>query len=88
MNVRYESLSDVLVVRLRRGAAIAEIREDGRGSRFSFDEKGRLVALEIVDASRRRDLMRSFEGRLEVFLDAGGSSRKVEDVGDEGGSNA
>lgn len=86
MKVRYENLSDVLIVHLQQGKPIAEVREDGLGSRFSFDKDGHLVAMELVDASRRPDLMRFFEGRLEQAFGDGVRRRRMEDVGDEGGS--
>lgn len=85
MKVRYENLSDVLVVHVQPGTPIADVRQDGRGNLFGFDEEGELVVLEIVDASRRMDLMRSFEGLVDRFR-SDGAPRRREDVDDEGGS--
>lgn len=69
MNVRYEALQDVLIMKLRSGVPIAEIREDEGGSVYCYDDTGRLVALEIVDASRNLEKIRWLERRLNEFVD-------------------
>ena len=51
MNVRYDRASDVLTIRPREGE-VAE-SDDGRPRvTLDFDTDGRLLAIEILDASR------------------------------------
>src|SRR5690625_4771509 len=83
--VRYESLSDTLIFHLRPGVPSAEIREDLGGSSYFYDANGELVAMEIVDASSQRELVRSLECRLERFADGlrrrRGSGKEFSDEG-------
>jgi uncharacterized protein YuzE len=53
MKVSYDQQTDTLSVILKADVAIAESDEDKPGVILDYDERGDLVSLEILDASRR-----------------------------------
>ena len=55
MNVRYDRSADVLTIRLREGT-VAESDEERPGVILDFDAEGRVLAIEILDASRQVEL--------------------------------
>ena len=63
MKVSYDSKTDTLSVVLREDVAVAETDEDRPGVILDFDEEGNLIALEILDASRRVTETRRIEFR-------------------------
>lgn len=53
MKVRYDSKTDTLTILLKEEAKVA-VSDDGKpGAILDFDSAGDLVAVEILDASRR-----------------------------------
>ena len=52
MKVSYDAQTDTLTVILREDAVVAESDEDKPGVILDYDMDGRLVSLEILDASR------------------------------------
>lgn len=55
MNVRYDRSADVLTIRFREGT-VAESDEERPGVILDFDAEGRVLAIEILDASRQVEL--------------------------------
>ncbi len=53
MKVSYDPRTDTLSVVLKEGVPVSESDEDKPGVILDYDEKGDLVSLEILDASRR-----------------------------------
>jgi len=52
MKVNYDSKTDILTI-IFTDTLVAESDEDKSGVILDYDEKGNLVSLEILDASRR-----------------------------------
>ena len=53
MKVSYDPKTDTLSFILKENAQIAESDEDKPGVILDYDERGDLVSMEILDASRR-----------------------------------
>lgn len=65
MNVTYDPKTDTLSIVLRPGP-VAESDEEKPGVILDYDEAGRLVSLEILDASRQIPDFASMEFRVAV----------------------
>ena len=53
MKATYDRKTDTLSIILRDGVAISESDEEKPGVILDYDEKGNLVSLEVLDASKR-----------------------------------
>lgn len=53
MKASYDPKTDTLSLILKDGATVAESDEDKPGVILDYDERGDLVSMEILDASRR-----------------------------------
>ena len=61
MKVSYDPRTDTLTVILRDDVQVAESDEDKPGVILDYDDQGNLVALEILDASKRVTETRKIE---------------------------
>lgn len=61
MKVSYDPKTDTLTVILRDGTPVTESDEDKPGVILDYDERGNLVSLEILDASKRVSETRKIE---------------------------
>ena len=52
MKVKFDSHTDTLTFVLREGARVAESDEDKPGVILDYDDAGRLISIEVVDASK------------------------------------
>lgn len=64
MKVRYDRRADILRVILKEGVAVAESDEGRPGVILDFDDDGNLLALEVLDASRRVTETKSVDFQL------------------------
>jgi uncharacterized protein YuzE len=64
MKVNYDPKTDTLSVILKDNTPIAESDEDKPGVILDYDEKGNLVSLEILDASKRVTEARKIEFQM------------------------
>lgn len=53
MKISYDPRTDTLSLVLKEDAAVAESDEDKPGVILDYDQRGDLVSMEILDASRR-----------------------------------
>ena len=60
MKVIYDQVADILTIILTE-APVAESDEDKPGVILDYDDKGNLVSLEILDASRRVNIPSKIE---------------------------
>ncbi len=60
MKVNYDAQTDTLTIELKRGK-VAESDESKPGVILDFDEAGNLLAVEVMDASKRAENPKSVE---------------------------
>lgn len=61
MKVFYDERADTLSLVLKPGVTVAESDEDKPGVILDYDERGELVSIEILEASRRVTDTRNIE---------------------------
>ena len=61
MKATYDAKTDTLSIVLKTDARVVESDEDKPGVILDYDERGNLVSLEILDASKRVSDARSIE---------------------------
>ncbi len=64
MKVTYDPRTDSLSILLKEGCQVAESEEDRPGVILDYDETGQLIAIEILDASKRVSDARKIEYQL------------------------
>ena len=64
MKVNYDRHTDILTVILKDDVAVVESDESKPGVILDYDEKGDLVSLEVLDASRRVSEARKVEFQM------------------------
>jgi uncharacterized protein YuzE len=64
MKVNYDQRTDTLSVILKENTCVAESDEDKPGIILDYDERGDLVSMEILDASRRVTEARKIEFQI------------------------
>ncbi len=68
MKVTYDQLADTLTI-IFAETPVAESDEDKPGMIFDYDDKGNLVSLEIMDASRRVNLPSKIEYEVSPIVE-------------------
>lgn len=53
MKASYDEKTDTMSLILKAGVAVAESDEDKPGAILDYDDKGDLISIEILDASKR-----------------------------------
>jgi uncharacterized protein YuzE len=61
VKANYDAKTDTLSIVLKTDARVVESDEDKQGVILDYDERGNLVSLEILDASKRVSDAREFE---------------------------
>ena len=64
MKVSYDPKTDTLSFILKENATVSESDEDKPGVILDYDERGDLVSMEILDASRRVSETRKIEFQI------------------------
>jgi len=67
MKVNYDSKTDILTI-IFTETPVAESDEDKPGVILDYDEKGNLVSLEILDASRRVNVPSKIEYQVSPLV--------------------
>lgn len=65
MKVKYDGEVDVLTVTFIENTEVAESNEEKPGVILDYDEKGNIVSIEILDASKRMSNPKSVEYESE-----------------------
>jgi uncharacterized protein YuzE len=68
VKVTYDTATDSLTVVLNEKASIAESDEDKPGVILDYDDKGNLVSLEVLDASKRVTEAKKIEFQTAGYL--------------------